>query len=407
MKTKVVITIILLLALITCATATAERTGNTHSANMMVQPASTSSTGTFTTTDLDTITKEQVVSTILGTGVSVTQIRVTGENACIGTFSDENKVLGMSQGIILSTGNIADTAGPNTDDATTTDYGLSGDSDLDGLIPGYETHDAIILEIDFIPEGSQLEFNYVFGSEEYNEYVDSEFNDVFGFFLNGQNVALIPGTNEPVAINNINLNKSSAYYNNNDFDELDPIPYDIELDGFTSVLTATGQVTPMEVNTIKIAIADAGDHILDSAVLIEANSFSSADFFLTPETATNTVGETHEVKAKLLETTENGVFPVNGETVTFKVVSGPNEGKTGSSATDINGVATWSYSSSVSGTDTIKAFVDSVAYPDMESNEITKIWVGGQTSTEVPEFPTIALPVFAIIGIALFFQRRK
>jgi hypothetical protein len=407
MKINVVIIIVLLMALITSAAATAENLRENPETKVMVMSPSTSSTSTFTTTDLDTISKEQIVSTILGSGVTVKDIRVTGANTAIGTFSDTESVLGIEQGIILSTGDIAYTSGPNNADDTTKAHGLAGDTDLDGLVPEYETHDATILEIDFIPEGSQLEFNYVFGSEEYNEYVDTNFNDVFGFFLNGQNIALIPGTNEPVAINNVNLNKSSAYYKDNDFGDLNPIPYNTELDGFTSVLTATGQVTPSEVNTIKIAIADSGDFWYDSAVLIEANSFSSADFFLTPESATNNVGETHEVTAKLVESTQNGVFPIVGENVNFEIISGPNAGKAGSDVTDLKGLATWSYTSSTPGTDTIKAFVDSTTYPYMVSNEITKKWVGEQNNAEVPEFPTIALPVLAIIGIALFFQRRN
>jgi hypothetical protein len=407
MKINVLITIVLLMALITSATATAENIRDAPETKVMVMSSSTSSTSTFTTTDLDTISKEQIVSTILGSGVTVKDIRVTGATTAIGTFSDTESVLGIEQGIILSTGDIADASGPNSADDTTKAHGLAGDTDLDGLVPGYETYDATILEIDFIPEGSQLEFNYVFGSEEYNEYVDTNFNDVFGFFLNGQNIALIPGTNKPVAINNINLYNSSAYYNDNDFGDLNPIPYNTELDGFTSVLTATGQVTPSEVNTIKIAIADSGDFWYDSAVLIEANSFSSADFFLTPESATNNVGETHEVTAKLVESTQNGVFPIVGENVNFEIISGPNAGKKGSDITDLNGLATWSYTSSTSGTDTIKAFVDSTTYPDMVSNEVTKTWIGEQNNAEVPEFPTIALPVLAIIGIALFYQRRN
>lgn len=362
------------------------------------------------TTDLDTITDDQLVSTLLGSGVTVTDVRITGANVAAGTFSDSEAVTGIGQGVILSTGDIASVAGPNTADDTTTENGESGDSDLDLLIPGFSTEDAIILEIDFIPEGTQLEFNYVFGSEEYNEYVDSDYNDVFGFFLNGVNIALIPETTEPVAINNVNNINNPAYFLDNDFGDLSPIPYNTELDGFTTVFKAVGEVAPLTENTIKIAIADAGDSILDSAVFIEAKSFSSADFFLTPETATNNVGETHTLTAELKEVTENGVSPMVGETVNFVVTSGPNSGISGSGVTDSDGIATWGYSSSVDGTDTIEAFVGSEANPDMVSNEVTKIWEGeiiDDPSEQIPEFPTIALPALAIIGLAFVFQRRE
>ena len=77
---------------------------------------------------------------------------------------------------------------------------------MDALIPGFFTNDACVLEFEFScdtePEG--FSFKYVFGSEEYNEYVDTTFNDVFGFFLDGENIALIPGTPTPVSINNVN-----------------------------------------------------------------------------------------------------------------------------------------------------------------------------------------------------------
>jgi hypothetical protein len=405
MKMKTIIMVLLVLTLLAAPAAAIDRTGTAPVSS--VNTITVSSVPTFTTTDLNTLTKEQLVSNLLGSGVTVTDIRVTGANVAAGTFSDSEAVTGISQGIILSTGDISSVAGPNKADDTTTINTESGNPDLDLLIPGYSTYDAVVLEIDFIPAGSQLEFNYVFGSEEYNEWVASSYNDVFGFFLNGANIALIPGTTTPVAINNVNNGANSAYFLDNDFGDLSPIPYNTELDGFTTIFKAVGIVNPGKTNTIKIAIADAGDSLLDSAVFIEAKSFSSADFFLTPETATNDVGETHVVTAELKEITQNGVSPIVEETVNFVVTSGPNSGTSGSAVTNSNGIATWSYSGSVAGTDTIKAFVGPEADPVLISNEVTKIWVGGQSDADIPEFPTIVLPMAAIIGLALVFQRRK
>jgi hypothetical protein len=34
-------------------------------------------------------------------------------------------------------------------------------------------------------------------------------------------------------------------------------------------------------------------------------------------------------------------------------------------------------------------------------------WNGNGSITEIPEFPTVALPIAAILGLAFFFQRRK
>src|SRR6185436_9045314 len=99
--------------------------------------------------------------------------------------------------------------GPNLLDDTSTDNAMPGDPSLDALVPGYETFDATILEFDFVCDNpTAISFQYVFGSEEYNEWVGSPFNDVFGFFLNGVNIATVPticsSGGIPVAINNVN-----------------------------------------------------------------------------------------------------------------------------------------------------------------------------------------------------------
>ena len=148
------------------------------------------------------------------------------------------------------------------------------------------------MTITFIPSGNSLEFSYVFASEEYNEYVCSQFNDVFGFFVNGgeysnENIALIPGTDPPipVSINNVNngtvgsngeagncsdlqLANSAFYVDNAD-------GTNIEYDGYTTTLTAVIAVVPGTEYTIKLAIADAGDGALDSGVFLEGESFIS------------------------------------------------------------------------------------------------------------------------------------
>ncbi len=168
--------------------------------------------------------------------------------------------------------------------------GFWGDADLDQLISGYGTYDATVLEFDFVSTGDAAFFNYVFGSEEYNEWVDSDFNDVFGFFVNGVNHALLPG-GVPVSIDTVNNDVNSDYYNDNEGTPVydadgtylnnfvgfsSPPPYAFEYDGFTDVLTTriTG-LTPGEVYHIRLAIADAGDFDLDSGVFLQAGTFSN------------------------------------------------------------------------------------------------------------------------------------
>jgi len=223
-----------------------------------------------------------------GSGVTITSATLTGAATQQGFFTGGlASGLEIDEGIILTSGDATLAPGPNESDFAGTDNGLAGDSDLDGLIPGYSTNDANILELTFTTSTGSLFFEYAFASEEYNEWVDSSYNDVFGFFLNGTNIALIPGTNTPVAINNVNLGDNSSYYNNNDPSGGLPTPFDIEYDGFTDSFTAsaTGLLANTEY-TIKLAIADAGDYVLDSAVFLKAGSFSGTDPNLVPEPTT-------------------------------------------------------------------------------------------------------------------------
>lgn len=117
---------------------------------------------------------------------------------------------------------------------------------------------------------------------------------------------------------------------------------------------------------------------------------------LSPASATNKLGETHVLTAKVQDDTG---APVVGTTVTFTITSGPNAGKTGTAVTDANGEATWSYSSTKEGTDTIVASVTNAADKTFTSNEATKTWEKG--TTPVPEFPTVVLPAALLFGVVL------
>jgi hypothetical protein len=221
-----------------------------------------------------------LVATILGSGVSVSNVRFTGTNVSAGRFSGGTGIIGFDCGIILSSGSAGSVIGPNVNDGITTVNGTPGDPDLDSLVSG-STFDATILEFDFLPSASVLTFQYVFASDEYNEFANTTFNDVFAFILNGVNVALIPGTSTPVSINNINggnplgVNaQNPQFYINND--PTDGVPtLDTEMDGMTVVLTVTANVIPFQINHIKLAIADRGDDVLDSNVFIKAGSFNA------------------------------------------------------------------------------------------------------------------------------------
>jgi hypothetical protein len=222
----------------------------------------------------------QLVNNILGSGISTSNITSTGVSGAFGTFTGGKSAgIVIESGIMLSSGNIVDAVGPNSNDATATNHGTAGDNDLT-QISGNLTVDAAILTFDFISDGGDIFFNYVFASEEYNEYVNSSVNDSFAFFLDGSNIALIPGTNTPVSINTVNGGNpfgsnasNSQFFNNNDLQDGGPF-FDMEYDGFTDVFQASFIGLSAGNHSISLKIADAGDSILDSTVFIEAGSLS-------------------------------------------------------------------------------------------------------------------------------------
>lgn len=242
-----------------------------------------------TTTDAGVL-----ASTLVGSGVTIVNATLTGTATQQGTFSGAAGAIGIDSGVILTSGTATLAPGPNNSDGAGASLDTAGDAQLNALIPGYTSYDANILSITFTTNTGNLFFSYVFASEEYNEYVNSSFNDVFGFFIDGQNIALIPGTNTPVSINNVNCGNpydaaggtNCNYFINNDLQDGGPF-YDIQYDGFTKVFTASIlNLAADKAHTIKLAIADAGDTILDSAVFLKAGSFSSVDPNPVPEPAT-------------------------------------------------------------------------------------------------------------------------
>ena len=235
-----------------------------------------------------------LVNTILGSGITVSNITYNGVLTIGptpgGTFTD-GSVIGIESGILLTSGDAALVTSTNTSDGATGVTGLGGDPDLAALVPETTTYDALVLEFDFESAGGDVFFNYSFGSEEYNEYVNSPYNDVFGFFLDGVNIALLPDGVTEVSVNTVNGGNpfgtnatNPEFYNNNDPNDPGPATFAIEYDGFTDVFTAQGLGLAPGTHHIKLAIADTSDNILDSGVFIQEGSFSDQPTI--PEPAT-------------------------------------------------------------------------------------------------------------------------
>ncbi|MBJ7899548.1 MAG: hypothetical protein GC158_06440 [Cyanobacteria bacterium RI_101] len=230
---------------------------------------------------------------ILGAGVDLISATYVGDNRGATVFDNPGLGIEIPSGIVLSTGNVANIVGPNQSDSIGTNFPTSGDADLDNLVSPNTTNDAAVLEFSFVPTEEFLSFNYIFASEEYNEFVDSNFNDVFGFFLidslgNQRNLAVLPDTDIPITVNNINGSVNSSFYRNNDPSDFGVglTPFNTEFDGLTTALTAVANVTPGQTYTLKLAIADTSDSGYDSAVFLSNGSFSSTSLVAVNDAAT-------------------------------------------------------------------------------------------------------------------------
>lgn len=220
---------------------------------------------------VDNTNAAALAAAIVGSGVTVSNAVLSG-NAVLpsGTFTGGAGSVGFADGIVLTTGTTACVAGPNN---------------TGGCTGGGQSAS---LKFDFTSTSGSVFFKYVFASEEYNSFVNSAFNDSFQLLLNGTNIALLPGGNGIVTINNVNCLTNSQFYRNNvDGEGNQPAGcinqnLDIQYDGLTVVLTA-GASLSAGTNTFEFLITDVGDSNLDSGVFVQGGSFSGTDPNSVPE----------------------------------------------------------------------------------------------------------------------------
>lgn len=227
-------------------------------------------------------------------GLIIKNVQFLGLKQSIGTFYNETALDVINEGIILSTGSIFDAIGPNRSKSTGTRSSGRGDNDLQAIATGIVL-DAVVLEFDLIALRDSIVFEYVFASDEYPEFVNKGVNDIFGFFLTevgskvlfAENLARVPNSQQSVSINNINHRVNENYFLRSDFLTAHEVQFwkehpelflrakFFEYDGFTTILKATAKLKAGKVYHLKFAIADVGDRLYDSAVLLKAKSFSS------------------------------------------------------------------------------------------------------------------------------------
>lgn len=236
-----------------------------------------------------------LVNQIVANNVIVSNPTINCNGQASGLFLSNGSNIGLSSGILLSTGKAQDAMGPNN--STNAGTGFSSgqhtpnfsDPDLQAIVPN-ASYDGCVLEFDIKPYCNKIEIKYVFGSEEYPEYSvpvgGNSYYDVFGFFVTGPNpgggsynayniARLANGT--PVSIHSINNGTNNngpctncQYYIDNTNGN------SVQYDGFTTPLTASVNVIPCSTYHLKLAIADAGDDIYDSGVFLEYKGIGCA-----------------------------------------------------------------------------------------------------------------------------------
>lgn len=270
-----------------------------------------------------------------GQGVVIGNIQFKGYPLSTLSYTSSGNVLQVQKGLILSSGNSFNVAGYNNSHNQSSTFSdvmkPEPDTDLAKIIKD-KLYDVCYIEFDFVPMDNSIQFNYQFGSDEYPEYVDSPYNDVFAFIVSddstSRNIALIPGTEVPVSINTVNHKLNQDYFTDNNiykqvvikrdeplklrkygtftgqilrgiasvFTASVPVPGDrtviqpdqelmkkldanlyrnLRYDGITRKLTAQTYVTPYKKYHLKIVIADVSDNIYDSGVFIEDRSLTA------------------------------------------------------------------------------------------------------------------------------------
>ena len=243
---------------------------------------------------------------LLGGGIIASNHSYQGDSVQIGYFDATNTNLGINSGIVMATGDIIvldpfyTGFGATISNIVTDPDLLNVANSVPPLLPSPFTNsftvgsinDVAVLEFDFVPTSDSLSFEYVFGSEEYFGFENSQYNDVFGFFLSGPgisgpfsspafhpngsvNLAIVPGSSPelPITISSVNsVTPINDQYFVDNTGGLDTIA---SADGYTTVLTAYAAVQCGETYHIRLAIADGTDPGLSSFVWLQAGSFAS------------------------------------------------------------------------------------------------------------------------------------
>lgn len=248
-------------------------------------------------------TASQYLEKIIGQGIEYSNVAIAGSTDAIASFTggvSAGLPLTMESGIVLSTGSLASSdamEGPSSI-FSSTDMVTPGFSELTSLAGVAQTYDGIALEFDFVPATDKIKINFSFGSEEYNEWVNTVYTDQLAIIINGPGFGAYPGENIAVGPNGIlvnsnTINRGTACPANTtvNCNSSNPIgmgncysnpmyyidncngAYNNAMDGFTVMLQAQADVMAGEQYHIRIMIADVEDGEYDSWLFLQEGGF--------------------------------------------------------------------------------------------------------------------------------------
>ncbi|WP_282135377.1 T9SS type B sorting domain-containing protein [Seonamhaeicola maritimus] len=208
-----------------------------------------------------------------------------------GSFQRGGSNFPLENGIVLSTGNVA-SGGNSVNGAELSEGSRSwgSDPDIESFIGLGAMANATVIEFDFVSLTDMVQFNYVLASEEYFANYPCNAFDGFVFLIREasstgpyQNIAVVPGSPNPVVtVGNIHDEiptqcpaSNDQYFDGYGFN-------DTNYNGRTTALSAAANVLPNVQYHIKLVIAESPDltqpqPLSDSAVFIEANTFTELD----------------------------------------------------------------------------------------------------------------------------------
>jgi gliding motility-associated-like protein len=259
-------------------------------------------------------TATNLANYLLGGGVAISNASLTCKGTANGIFTNGSSFsFGFNSGVLLTTGTAANVANSSSGFSGVSN-GTPGITALNVLTGSSSNYDGCMLEFDINPKCSPLNIRYRFGSEEYPEYVNTSFNDAFGFFISGPNpgggnyvnynLAKVPTSGQAVTINTINNGTSNtgpctncAFYQDNSAGAASTSSNNVVYDGITTILTGSAAVTPCSNYHLRIAITDGGDSNFDSGVFLEQSGISCVAPAVNANDATICAGQTATLTA--------------------------------------------------------------------------------------------------------------